>query len=484
MRRLLLSSTAAVLLAAAGTAPALACEPDYTGVTLTATTQTGPYIASALQLAAKGWEEKTCGKVNVVEFPWSELYPKIVTSLTSGEDTFDVVAFAPAWAPDFTDFLSEMPKNMQSGADWEDIAPVYREQLMVWNGKVLSQTMDGDAHTYTYRIDLFENAENQSAFKAKYGYDLAPPKTWKQYLDIAEFFQQPDKGLWGTAEAFRRGGQQFWFLFSHVAGYTSHPDNPGGMFFDPDTMDAQVNNPGWVRGLEEYIRASKLAPPNALNFSFGEVNAAFAGGQVAESIGWGDTGVIAADPKQSKVAGNVGSASLPGSDEIWNYKTKKWDKQPEVVQTSFMAFGGWQAAVPSSSKNQEAAWNYIQFLTSPAVSGQAAITGGTGVNPYRLSHTTNTALWSKIFSEREAKEYLGSQKDAVIAKNTALDMRLPGYFSYTEILEIELSKALAGEVTPQQALDTVAAGWNKLTDEFGRDKQLAAYRSSMGLPAK
>jgi multiple sugar transport system substrate-binding protein len=62
-------------------------------------------------------------------------------------------------------------------------------------------------------------------------------------------------------------------------------------------------------------------------------------------------------------------------------------------------------------------------------------------------------------------------------------MRLPGYFSYTEILEIELSKALAGQVTPQEALDTVAAGWNELTDEFGRDSQLAAYRASMGLPA-
>ncbi|MGO8586897.1 ABC transporter substrate-binding protein, partial [Rhizobium ruizarguesonis] len=79
-----------------------------------------------------------------------------------------------------------------------------------------------------------------------------------------EFFQRPDKGLWGTAEAFRRGGPHFWFLFSHVAGYTSHPANPGGMFFDPDTMDAPFNTPGWVRGLEESIRASKLAPPNAL----------------------------------------------------------------------------------------------------------------------------------------------------------------------------------------------------------------------------
>ncbi len=72
-----------------------------------------------------------------------------------------------------------------------------------------------------------------------------------------------------------------------------------------------------------------------------------------------------------------------------------------------MAFGGWQAAVPASSKNQEAAWNYIEFLSSPEISGQAAITGGTGVNPYRISHTTNLELWSKLFSPREAKEYLG-----------------------------------------------------------------------------
>jgi multiple sugar transport system substrate-binding protein len=63
-------------------------------------------------------------------------------------------------------------------------------------------------------------------------------------------------------------------------------------------------------------------------------------------------------------------------------------------------------------------------------------------------------------------------------------MRIPGYFQYTEVLEIELSKALAGQEQPQAALDTIAREWNRLTDEIGRDKQLAAYRSSMGLPPK
>ncbi|MBF2735353.1 MAG: ABC transporter substrate-binding protein, partial [Betaproteobacteria bacterium AqS2] len=47
---------AAVALAIAG-APALACEPDFSGVKLTYITQTGPYIASALTNAAEGWSK-------------------------------------------------------------------------------------------------------------------------------------------------------------------------------------------------------------------------------------------------------------------------------------------------------------------------------------------------------------------------------------------------------------------------------------------
>ena len=110
-------------------------------------------------------------------------------------------------------------------------------------------------------------------------------------------------------------------------------------------------------------------------------------------------------------------------------------------------------------------------------------TGGTGVNPYRFSHFENIDAWlaGGTFTEVEARNYLDVQLASIEAPNVALDMRLPGYFQYTEVLEIELSKALAGEVEPQAALDAIAAEWNRLTDEFGRDAQLAAYRSSMGL---
>ena len=478
MKKLLLT---AALLPLGGMAAAQ-CAPDYTGVTLNVSTQNGPAIASALSAAAEVWEKKTCGEVNVIEFPFGELYPKFLTAMSQGTGDFDVIGFVPAWLPDFAPFLSTMPAALQEGSNWEDIHPTYRERLMVWDGEVKSATMDGDMHMLNLRSDLLDNPEEQKAFEAKYGYPLAAPETWAQYRDQAEFFNRPDQGMYGTAEAYRRGGQQFWYFFSHAASYTNNPNNPGSMFFDPETMDAQINNAGWLRALEEYKAFLAFNPPGALNNGSGDVRPLYAGGTVAMNVDWADSGVLRATEGGEGAKGTVRTAMLPGSDEIWNHKTGQWDKFPEVVHSPFLAFGGWQLGVPGDSKNQEAAWDFVSTVISPEVSGKAIVTANSGVNPYRFSHYDNIENWGSVFTAEEAASYLGAQRASLDAPNVALDLRLPGFFSYTEVLEIELSKALAGEVEPQAALDTIAAEWNKLTDEFGRDKQLSAYRASVGLP--
>ena len=476
MKKLILATALVPL----GTLADAACLPDYSGVTLTISTQNGPYIASALKTAADSWSEKTCGEVDLVEFPFSELYPKFLTAMSQQTGDFDVIGFIPAWVPDFAPYLSTMPADMQSGAAWDDLHPVYRERLMAWGGEIKSATMDGDMHMLNYRADLFEDAANKAGFEAKYGYPLAAPVTWAQYYDIAAFFDGSDAVDYGTAEAYKRGGQQFWYFFSHAASYTNNPNTPGAMFFDPGTMDAQINNPGWLRALEEYKGGLEFNPPGSLNNGSGDVRPLYAGGSVAMNIDWADSGVLGAT--EGSIKGNVRTAVLPGSTEIWNSASGGWDKFDNPVASPFLAFGGWQVAVPSDSKNAEAAWSYVAELTSPETSGKAVITANTGVNPYRLSHYENLENWASIFSPAEAESYLGAQRASLDSPNVALDLRLPGFFSYTEVLEIELSKALAGEVEPQQALDAIAAEWNKLTDEFGRDTQLAAYRASMGLP--
>jgi len=63
-----------------------------------------------------------------------------------------------------------------------------------------------------------------------------------------------------------------------------------------------------------------------------------------------------------------------------------------------------------------------------------------------------------------------------------LDIRITGSAEYLQTLDVGVSRAVAGEVSPQEALDEVAKAWNEITDRRGRDSQLKQYRASIGLP--
>ena len=61
-----------------------------------------------------------------------------------------------------------------------------------------------------------------------------------------------------------------------------------------------------------------------------------------------------------------------------------------------------------------------------------------------------------------------------------LDLRITGTAEYQQTLDVEITRAIAGEISAQEALDNVAAAWDDITDRLGRDSQLAQYRSSVG----
>ena len=77
------------------TAASAECDPNYSGVTLNVGTRTAPFIADAVKLAAVGWEKKTCGKINILEYPTDQLYQTYLTALVAGEGKFDVITYGP-----------------------------------------------------------------------------------------------------------------------------------------------------------------------------------------------------------------------------------------------------------------------------------------------------------------------------------------------------------------------------------------------------
>ena len=474
------------LLFAALVPASLADTQRFAGIELAIGVQNADAIGSPAKAHAETWEAKTGGSTRILQSDFSELFVDYMTSLQADEAAYDVLLFPSAWAADFYPYLSEMPLSMRDSEAFDDIHPIYRDRLMTWDGKWIAATVDGDLFNGYYRKDLFEDQRNRIDFRNRYDYELFPPDTWAQYRDIAEFFtgrsQPSGEPLYGTAEAFARGGQQFWTLFSRSSAYTNHPDHPGAQFFDPDTMRAQINNPGWLRAVEEYKGILAFSPPNALDCGIVEARQAFIRGRTAMALDWGDTAQLAADPQRSSISDKVGYFILPGSEEVWNGRLWQWDKMDSVHKAPFLAFGGWIAGVPKNSRNPEAAWDYIQWFSNPENSLRDVVTSGTGINPYRFTHFTNIDAWTEAFTLAAASEYLDVVRGSLDSAHVALDLRLPGFYRYSEALEEELTAILHGETAAKKGLDRVAAAWEQITKDLGRDRQQAVYRTAMGLP--
>lgn len=489
IRLIVVLCVAAVLLSALGISPVLA-EKRFEGVEITVFTQTPPFIAKPVQMFRADWEKETGGKVRLITAPWAELYPKMFSSFALGAQNYDIIIFPAAYLADFAsnEFLAPLDTFIAADTriDWLDILPVYREKISTYAGTIYAVTMDGDSHMFYYRRDAIENPEHQAKFKAKYGYDLAPPETWVQVRDIAEFFNGWDwdgdgRKEYGVVEGMRKGAQGFWTFFSRSAAYTSIPGQAQGLFFDPETMKPLINDPGHVQALEDWIEIIEFGVPGMINMDNGEVRSVYAAGEAALAIDWGDVGVISDTDPGSTVKGKVGYSILPGTTRAWDYVKKSWVDFPEVNHAPYLAFGGWIGAIDAKSENVEAAYDFLSYLGSPENSYICVTTPETGFNPYRESHFEKLAGWYG-YGFVHPEDYLGAIQATIAHPNVQPDIRIPGAFRYFEALDAQLAMALAGAKTAKQALDDAAKEWEAITEDLGKEDQLKNYRASLGLP--
>ncbi len=482
---------AVIVLGSLGSSQALA-QKRFEGVEITVFTQSPPFIAKPVQMFRADWEKKTGGKVRLITGPWAELYEKMFTSFALGAKKYDIIIFPAAWLADFAsnEFLAPLDTFIAKDTriDWLDILPVYRERISTYAGTIYAITLDGDNHIFYYRRDAIENPEYQAKFKAKYGYDLAPPKTWAQVRDVAEFFNGWDwdgdgRKEYGVVEAMRKGDQAYWTFFSRSAALTSIPGQPQGLFFDPETMEPLINDPGHVKALENWMEIIEFGVPGVINMDSGEIRTVYAVGEAALAVDWGDIGQMADTSPESTVKGKVGYSILPGTTRAWDYVKKSWVDFPEGNFAPYLAFGGWLGGIDAKSDHVEAAYDFLSYLGSPENSYICVTTPETGFNPYRKSHFDKLAGWYG-FGFVHPEDYLGAIKATIAHPNVQADLRIPGAARYFEALDAQLCIALAGEKTAKEALDDAAKEWEIITEDLGRESQLKNYRASLGLPIK
>ena len=240
-----------------------------------------------------------------------------------------------------------------------------------------------------------------------------------------------------------------------------------------------INGPGFVEALTDWVEATKYVPPGGINFGLGDEINSFGGGQTLFSFSWDDA-FVAAMEDGSPIKNKVGAAPLPGSDRVWNRVSGAWE---ETYNQAPYIVWGWAAAVAKKSKNHEMAFDYLCFFANDANHQADIAIGRFGVNPFKKSDfVPEIYVERQGWDEQIAKEYSETLIEMEEkSTNRVFPLRVPGVFQFNSALATGAAKALAGQLSPQEALDEVADQWRKITKRIGADTIREAYAVGVAL---
>ena len=432
----------------------------------------------------KPWEAYTGAKINWIDLAQADYNARLQQSIATGTVDFDLIEMGAPFEGDVLGrgMASEMPGWVSDVIDMDDYVSYLKAPVGTWDGKTYRISIDGDCHTFAYRSDYFGDGSVTGQ---------PVPKTWQEINAISKGLvgkEDPLTGLpaHGYLDPLKGwGGFGFYFLENRAAAYTKHPSDPAWLF-DPDTMKPRVNNLGWVQAIQDVMDLIEAGayPADQINADPGTTGfQQFLAGTGSMLMWWGDIGSNARTSDTSVVGDVVGFGINPGSDRVYNAGSGTWENTYNEAPN--MAYIGWgvyvMATVDSDSKRQKAAWSAAAHLGGKDLSLWASAYPS-GFQPYRNSHFQYDEWEAAGYDRAFVEDYLGSNADSYNHPNAAIEPRIPGIFQYYSVAEDELAKGFAGQYGgAQETADAIAAAWEKITDQIGRDSQIALYKASLGM---
>ncbi len=386
--------------------------------------------ANYLQELVNDYQAETGVTVTVETVPWPDFQTKLFTELNAHGSAYDLVvgdsqflgaASTGGHYVELTDFVAE--HNLT-----EVMAPATMQYYSQYGGKYWAVPLEGDAVGWAYRKDLFEDPTEMANFKAKYGYDLGVPQTFKQLIDIAEFFNRPDDNMYGAAIYTMNAGDAI------VMGVENSVFAYGGSFGDYDTykVSGQLNSPESVEALEDYRKLFTFNPPGWGNAFFTETNTAMAQGQVAMAMNFFAFFPSLVNEATNPYAGDMGFFANP----------------PGPRGDDFAALGGQGISVISYGENIDESMKFLEWFVKEDTQKRWAELGGYACNAALLSSEEfrnatpyNEAFYQTMFKVRDF-------------------WALPEYAELlTEAADTFYPYVVDGQGTAQETLDKLTATW-------------------------
>jgi multiple sugar transport system substrate-binding protein len=406
---------------------------------------------------AKKWEELTGVRFEIVPLGYTDIPAKIMQEGVAKTGTYDIFNDFPYTMPDAVGAKVVVPLDdyiKKYKPDFSGIAPglLYQQD---YDGKTYIFVNDGDHLLLALRKDLVENPQARSEYKAKFGKDLGCPDTLAEWEQQAAFFHtKAGDTRWGIK--FERplygalGYRSINFSHRHFPAYME------GLLFDRD-MKPRINTPAGIKAIKDFASIVQYMPKDIQGWGTPQIYPFWGSGQAYSAMSFPSIIGFGESNPNSTVKGKQLTCVIPG--KMVNGQLVR--RAPQAAGTGYM--------VSAYSKQQELAYLFIQWLTSPSI-GDDAVAHPRGFwDPYRESNRTHEAILKRF-----GKEFVETTLEN--SKYAASLLMIEGNYEYFKILDNNLADMMNNNITAEEAAKRIETGWNRVTSDVGRDVQVRIWR--------
>jgi multiple sugar transport system substrate-binding protein len=422
IRSMIMLMIVMILLAGAvGCAPQPAAGPVT--VRVLAMEQAGPTVDEMNAIVGEFNKANPDIKVEIEYVAYDALHDKITTTMASTPPAYDVFLVDDIWYAEFakagyvmdaTDRITQDMRDKIFPASW-DITTV--------DGKVYGMPWLLDEKYFYYNENLLQQA----------GFD-APPKTWEELVEQSKAIKEqgiveyPIVWSWGQYEAA-------------ICDWVTLLYGNGGSLVDENGAPA-FNNEIGVETLTWMLQTIEEGITNPASVSYVEedVRNVFSQGNAVFATNWLYMyDLVNFNKEESQVTEQIKMALMPAFEGSG------------VESASINGSMGFSVAATSS--NKDAAWKYVEFLTSEDIQNrysahllpiwQSSYEGEnlTKLQGYTPANATTVPMFNEQFPFAHVRPKVSYYPEA------------------SKTLQLALQEALTKQKTPEQALNDAAAKW-------------------------
>lgn len=377
-------------------------------------------IKGAFEARIHEFEKESGIQVELIQSDWDSVANRVVPELATQGSAYDVVEFDNGWVAQWcgAGWVTPLNDYMDKGYT-DDMIPGLVNLFTCPDGKLYGVVWNNDTRFFHY-----------NAAKLKEAGFTDPPKTWDEFTAQSLAAQKKGVVKYGMAPFWNQEwslGNEFHFWTYAFGGELV--DDKGCIKFDKD--------PNTLKAVQYMMDSLKngVSDPAGLTYNQAAAQDLFLKGDtlfMPQAI----AGLMAytKDPTISKVDGQIESGLVPAVEG-----------GKSAALTLPEAY-----AIPVNSQHKDAAWKFIQYMTSKETNKKLA--QEIGILP----------IWVDQYSDPELTTLYPYWKDFQAQLTTARGLtKVTWYSDFVDISTAELHKALAGEQTAQKALDNMASQLSK-----------------------